>query len=216
MKGKLGKDKAHSRVATIELATKVIDDEERLRSTLLHEMCHAAQWLVDGTHKPPHGAIFKKWASVAMRKIRDVEVTTTHDYQITYKYAWACTASNCNVVIKRHSRSVDPTKHCCGQCQGKLMEIEVPGTKGDTVKNGYTPKKTRKTSEFALFVKNQSNNVRNRLATERACAAKSISQADVMKECGRLWRRKKASADGGLDLESMADKLVNLTLTESP
>ena len=36
MRGKLGKDNAHTRVATIELATKVIDNEERLRSTLLH------------------------------------------------------------------------------------------------------------------------------------------------------------------------------------
>ena len=51
MRGKLGEDNAHTRVATIELSTKVIDDEERLRSTLLHEMCHAAQWLVDGVHK---------------------------------------------------------------------------------------------------------------------------------------------------------------------
>jgi hypothetical protein len=88
MRGKLGENNANTRVATIELSTKVIDDEERLRSTLLHEMCHAAQWLVDGAHKPPHGTIFKKWAAVSMRKIRDVKVTTTHDYQIVYKYAW--------------------------------------------------------------------------------------------------------------------------------
>ena len=31
---------------TIELSTKVIDAEEQLRSTLLHKMRHAAQWLV--------------------------------------------------------------------------------------------------------------------------------------------------------------------------
>lgn len=88
MRGKLGDRNSHTRVAAIELSTKVIDDEERLRSTLLHEMCHAAQWLVDGVHKPPHGAIFKKWASKSMSKIRDVEVTTTHNYQIAYKFAW--------------------------------------------------------------------------------------------------------------------------------
>jgi hypothetical protein len=32
--------------ATIELSTKVIDVEEQLRSTLLHKMRHAAQWMV--------------------------------------------------------------------------------------------------------------------------------------------------------------------------
>ena len=67
MKGKLGSPE--SRVATIELATKVIDNEERLRSTLLHEMCHAAAWLVDGVHKPPHGKFFKKWANISMKKV---------------------------------------------------------------------------------------------------------------------------------------------------
>ncbi len=88
MRGKLGEKNSHTRTATIELASKVIDDEERLRATLLHEMCHAAQWLLDGVHKPPHGSSFKKWAALSTRAIGDVEVTTTHDYQIVYKYAW--------------------------------------------------------------------------------------------------------------------------------
>ena len=57
------------RIATIELSTKCLDSVERLRSTLLHEMCHAAAWLVDGVHKPPHGSVFKKWASLSMRKV---------------------------------------------------------------------------------------------------------------------------------------------------
>ncbi|KAL3793190.1 hypothetical protein ACHAW5_009492 [Stephanodiscus triporus] len=213
MRGKLGDDNAHTRVATIELSTKVIDDEERLRSTLLHEMCHAAQWLVDGVHKPPHGRNFKKWAAISMRKIRDVEVTTTHDYQIVYKYAWACTASNCKAVIKRHSRSVDPTKHCCGRCKGKLIEIEVPGSKGDTAQGAiYTPKLARKTSEFALFVKEQTTDVRKRLASERSCTPKEISQALVMKECGKLWRGKKTMPDDVSSepdgVESLADRLI--------
>ncbi len=69
MKGRLGTEHVSSRVATIELATKVIDNEDRLRSTLLHEMCHAAMWLVDGVHKPPHGKCFKKWANISMRKV---------------------------------------------------------------------------------------------------------------------------------------------------
>ena len=77
-----------NRLASIELSTKVLDDEERLRSTLLHEMVHAAAWIIDGVSKPPHGPCFKKWANVAMRKISGVVVTTTHDYEIQYKYAW--------------------------------------------------------------------------------------------------------------------------------
>ena len=65
-----GKGPNQTRTAVIELSTKMIDQHERLRSTLMHEMCHAAAWLVDTVHKPPHGSCFKKWAALGMRKVR--------------------------------------------------------------------------------------------------------------------------------------------------
>jgi hypothetical protein len=118
------------------------------------------------------------------------------------------------VVIKRHSRSVDINKHCCGRCKSKLIEIEVPGSNKDSSKVGYTPKK-RKTSAYALFVKEQTPLIRQRLGNE-------VSQADVMKECGRLWRSEKARSKTGSSLEDdgfeiMAKKLHGMTLnTTSP
>ncbi len=207
MRGKLGEKYSDSRVATIELATKVIENEEQLRSTLLHEMCHAAAWLVDGVHKPPHGKVFKNWASKSMRKIKDVEVTTTHDYQISYKFAWACTNAKCNVVIKRHSRSIDPNKQCCGRCTNKLIEIEVPRKGQDISNNTFTPKKQRKTSEYALFVKKHSASIREKLAKERSCRPKEVSQADVMKECGAEWQRRKQGSSS-----NPISEIINLTL----
>lgn len=207
MKGKLGEKYSDSRVATIELATKVIENEEQLRSTLLHEMCHAAAWLVDGVHKPPHGKVFKNWASKSMRKIKDVEVTTTHDYQISYKFAWACTNAKCNVVIKRHSRSIDPNKQCCGKCMNKLIEIEVPQKGQDISNNAFTPKKQRKTSEYALFVKKHSASIREKLARERSCSPKEVSQAEVMKECGAEWQRRKQGSSS-----NPISEIINLTL----
>ena len=207
MRGKLGDQYSDTRVATIELATKVIENEEQLRSTLLHEMCHAAAWLVDGVHKPPHGKVFKNWAGKSMRKITDVEVTTTHDYQISYKFAWACTNAKCNLVIKRHSRSVDPNKHCCGKCKQKLIEIEVPGKGQDISNNAFTPRKQRKTSEFALFVKKYSSNIREKLAKERSCSPKEVKQADVMKECGAEWQRRKQGSTN-----NPISELINLTM----
>jgi len=182
------------RIATIELSTKCLDSVERLRSTLLHEMCHAAAWLVDGVHKPPHGSVFKKWASLSMRKIRDVEVTTTHDYVIQFKYAWKCTNNVCGTIIKRHSRSVDPKRHCCGSCKGKLIEIEVPGSKKDVSTIGHTPKKKRAPTGFSLFVQQNSKSVRARLVAERGS---SVTQPEVMKECGRIWREQKEAKKNG-------------------
>lgn len=35
------------RDAPIELSVKVVDSQARLESTLLHELCHAATWLID-------------------------------------------------------------------------------------------------------------------------------------------------------------------------
>lgn len=121
------------------------------------------------------------------------------------------------MVIKRHSRSVDPTKHCCGRCQGKLVEIEVPGSKGDNaIGTSYTEKKARKTSDFALFVKEKTPHVRTRLARELSCSPKEVAQSDVMKECGRLWRSQKDAAESsvnvGRDVESVEEQLANMAL----
>ena len=194
---RIGTSDTMRRIATIELSTKILDNLERLRATLLHEMCHAAAWLVDGVHKPPHGKVFKKWANHSMRRIQDVEVTTTHDYVIRFRFAWKCQNAACGSIIKRHSRSVDPNKHCCGSCKGRLTEIEVPGSKNDVATVGHTPKKKRAPTGFSLFVQKNSKAVRERLVAERGS---SVTQPEVMKECGRMWREKKQ------DLEKKKDE----------
>jgi predicted SprT family Zn-dependent metalloprotease len=177
--------------ASIELSAKVIDDQHRLRSTLLHEMCHAAAWIVDGVHNPPHGKCFQKWARIAMRHVRDIEVTTTHDYIISFKYAWACTTPKCGVVFKRHSRSVDVDKHRCGKCKGKLMEIEVPPASNASAANAeHVPRKKAAPSAYNLFVKENSAPVRKQLEAE---SGSKVPQPEVMKACARLWREQTPS-----------------------
>eukprot|EP00804_Cyclotella_cryptica_P008646 CCRYP_007585-RA/>CCRYP_007585-RA protein AED:0.27 eAED:0.27 QI:0/0/0/1/0/0/2/0/106 len=84
----------------------------------------------------------------------------------------ACTSRTCNVVMKKHSRSVD--------------QIEVPSNNTDKSNIGYTPKMARKPSDYALFLKEQTPHVRQRLANERNCNTSEILQANVMKECGKL------------------------------
>lgn len=67
--------------AMIELSPRVLDSPERMRLTLAHEMCHAAQWLVDGTSKPPHGTAFRSWARQVERRT-DIVVTTRHTFDV--------------------------------------------------------------------------------------------------------------------------------------
>lgn len=92
--------------ARIELSVKVLDTEAKLRRTLVHEMCHAAAWLVDHVAKPPHGPVrglfsfflharahqvFRKWAARVVARCPDLEVTTCHSYEIFYPFRWQCT-----------------------------------------------------------------------------------------------------------------------------
>eukprot|EP00934_Nitzschia_sp_Nitz4_P005642 Nitzschia sp. Nitz4//scaffold117_size69655//21345//23615//NITZ4_006020-RA/size69655-processed-gene-0.38-mRNA-1//-1//CDS//3329533639//5632//frame0 len=187
-----GPDAVPDRKATIELSSKVLDSEERLQSTLLHEMVHAAAWLVDGVSKPPHGDCFKKWAKCAMRRIPGMKVTTTHDYEIHFKYAWACTAPGCTFIVKRHSRSVDPKRHCCGRCRSKLVEVDISGKNGS---KAPTVKKPTELSGYNLFVKEQSASVRRRLMEARKASGErnpKVSQPEVMKECAKLWKARKS------------------------
>mmetsp|Transcript_7303 Transcript_7303/g.17216 ORF Transcript_7303/g.17216 Transcript_7303/m.17216 type:complete len:472 (-) Transcript_7303:1351-2766(-) len=178
------------RVATIELSTKVLDSQERLESTLLHEMVHAAAWILDNQCKPPHGKYFWKWARIAMRAVSGIEVTTTHSYEIEYKYAWACSKPGCSFLVKRQSRSVDVKKHCCGRCKGRLVEVDAK-----TAKTNRKEKKRAPPSGYNLFVKEQSKVVRKKLMNIQRGEGRvnpKVSQSDVMKECARLWREKKA------------------------
>ena len=175
-----------SRSASIELSAKLIDDEHRLRSTLMHELCHAAAFLVDGVTKPPHGSCFKKWAKIAMTLIPEITVSTTHSYVTnSHKYAWACTNSDCRIIIKRYSNSVNVDRHVCGKCKSKLIEIEV-NSKDPSV---IVPKKKREASGFSLYVQQNSSLVRARLEAESDGG--KIEQKEVMKELGIMWRRSK-------------------------
>ena len=136
-----------------------------------------------------------------MARVPGVIVTVTHTYEITYKHAWACTTEGCNVVIKRQSKSVDVTKQCCGKCKGTLIEVEASprqtagATKSgnEASKVGLTPKKVRPPSVYNLFVKEHAKGVRERLTAERQQNGNPlrVSQAEVLKECGRLWKEHK-------------------------
>ncbi|WVR09359.1 hypothetical protein IAU60_006425 [Kwoniella sp. DSM 27419] len=107
----------------IELSEKVLTGEEQILNTVAHEMCHLATWIISGDYKNPHGSVFKSWGRKVMRARKDVEVTTKHSYVIEYKYEWKCSSTYCGKVYKRHSKSIDPAKHACGSCKGKLVPL---------------------------------------------------------------------------------------------
>ncbi|KAI9368743.1 SprT-like family-domain-containing protein [Aspergillus egyptiacus] len=115
--------------ASIELAERIIDDEERLINTLAHEYCHLANYMVSNIRNQPHGASFQAWGRKCKEALKDhpvyggrIEVTTRHSYKIDYKYVWTCV--DCCQNYGRHSKSIDPGKHRCGKCKGLLQQIK--------------------------------------------------------------------------------------------
>ncbi|XP_022800723.1 acidic repeat-containing protein-like isoform X3 [Stylophora pistillata] len=135
--------KSSLRVARIELADKVIDSADRLRDTLIHEMCHAAAWLISGV-KAGHGPVWKKWTLRANHVHQDLPpISRCHSYTINAKYTYRCT--NCGNTFGRHSKSVNLEKSRCAYCHSRL-EL-VPQLKKDGTPQIRTP------SRFALFVK---------------------------------------------------------------
>lgn len=115
--------------ASIELAERIIDDEDRLLNTLAHEYCHLANFIISNVHNNPHGASFKQWGLKCKEALKDhpvyggrFEVTTKHSYKIDYKYVWSCV--DCGQTYGRHSKSIDTTKSRCGKCKGLLQQIK--------------------------------------------------------------------------------------------
>ncbi|KAF2814250.1 uncharacterized protein BDZ99DRAFT_437106 [Mytilinidion resinicola] len=172
--------------ASIELATKVIDNPDRLRNVLAHEFCHLATFMIDGQRTQPHGAEFKAWARKVGRLFGDqgVEVTTKHSYEIEFKFVWEC--EGCGYEFKRHSRSVDPARHTCGKCRGKLVQTRpVPrgGGKGANVEEGGGAG-----GEYRAFVKENFSRVKKGLK-ERGAEA---GMGKVMEALGKEYRERKA------------------------
>ncbi|KAF6219346.1 hypothetical protein HO133_005171 [Letharia lupina] len=160
----------HRHHASIELAEKVIDDEgqfspnhtimnkadiiqDRLINVIAHEYCHLANFMISGVKDSPHGKEFKEWARKCTNAFshRAINVTTKHSYTIAYKYIWTCMSPTCGLEYKRHSKSIDPSKHSCGNCKGKLVQVQPAPRKG--VGAG-------KRSGYQDFVKQENERVR--------------------------------------------------------
>ncbi|KNE58755.1 hypothetical protein AMAG_04309 [Allomyces macrogynus ATCC 38327] len=166
----------------IELSTKVLDSELRMRSTLLHETCHVAAWLLDQTRKPPHGATFQKWGDRATRAFPALPVTRCHLFEIHFKYTYVCIQCN-EVAAKRHSKSLDTTKYRCGHCRGAL---EIRTTNG-------TVAKSRAPSAYQVFVKATMPVVRAELAS---VGGPPPMHGEVMAEVAARWAVEKARVQG--------------------
>ena len=128
----------------IELSEKVVDSCDRIRDTLIHELCHAATWLIDGI-KAGHGPHWKRWAHKATMIFSDLPpISRCHSYDIKYKFTYRCV--KCQHSFGRHSKSVNLETARCPYCLSHLELLPRLNKDG-------TPAKTRAATKFSLFVK---------------------------------------------------------------
>lgn len=169
---------------SIELAEKVIDDEERLYNVLAHEYCHLTTFMISEVRNNPHGAEFKAWGSKVTKafQAKGVEVTTKHSYKIDYKYIWQC--AGCGYEFKRHSKSVDPVRHSCGKCKGKLVQTKPTPRAGAIGKDGK-----KQGSEYSAFVKENFARVKK----EMEARGEDTQMGKVMETVAREYRERKAA-----------------------
>ncbi|KAG8529233.1 uncharacterized protein KY384_005868 [Bacidia gigantensis] len=185
----------HRHHASIELAEKVIDDEERLTNVLAHEYCHLANFMISGVKDNPHGKEFKQWAARCTKAFQDrgVQVNTKHSYEISYKYIWSCSNLECGTEYKRHSKSIDPAKHSCGACKGKLMQIRPVPRKGAA---------EGKRSEYQDFVKREHERTKK--------ANPGASFGEIMAILGREFRKRKMSGAEAMKVLPTKDAVDNM------
>ncbi|XP_052006251.1 germ cell nuclear acidic protein [Xyrauchen texanus] len=146
------------RYARIELSVKVCDSADRLRDTLVHEMCHAATWLINNV-RDGHGPFWRLYSRKAMLAHPELPmVTRCHSYDINYKYQYQC--NRCKNTIGRHSKSLDTSKFVCALCTGQLVLL--------------TPSNPRGPAPFATFVKEHYGTARRELTGQ--------SHAEVMRK----------------------------------
>ncbi|XP_065207217.1 germ cell nuclear acidic protein-like [Planococcus citri] len=156
----IGPNKECLRVSRIALSTKIIESPERLRDTLIHELCHAATWIIDNK-ADGHGPCWKSWAQKAMRRFPELPpIKRCHDYSIQTKFKYKCV--QCGYTIGRHSKSLNLERKRCGYCYGKF-ELFINHSSKKTTVAGSSPKnvQAKPLSKFALFVKENYSKIKS-------------------------------------------------------
>ncbi|KAG9243865.1 SprT-like family-domain-containing protein [Calycina marina] len=181
--------------AAIELAEKVIDDEDRLLNVIAHEFCHLANFMVSNIKTNPHGKEFNAWALKVSRHFGDrgIEVTTKHSYTIDYKYIWSC--DNCGLEYKRHSKSIDPARHRCGTCKANLIQVKPVPRKG-----------TATVSEYHVFLKENMKTVMKENPKS--------PQKEILGLVGKRYQEFKKGREVGSKSESVDIQEVDVTSKE--
>ncbi|KAH8315102.1 hypothetical protein KR059_008522 [Drosophila kikkawai] len=188
----MNKRKLNQRSSVVELSLKVLTTADRLRCTLIHELCHAAAWVFNG--EGGHGRVWKMWAKRANDKFPDLPpIKVCHNYSIEFKYTYKC--MSCNTSSHAHSRSRKVENLRCRLCRGPItLLLNKKDKQGNTVS---TPAGEAK--GFAKFVKDNFQKFKQ----------DHLTAAQVMRLLGVEYAKQKEG-----EAASIASRVQTLTLDD--
>ncbi|XP_029785522.1 acidic repeat-containing protein [Suricata suricatta] len=161
------------RYATIQISVKVCDSADRLRDTLIHEICHAASWLINGV-SDSHGDLWKFYAKKCNLVHPELPlVTRCHNYKINYKIHYEC--SQCKARVGRYTKSLNPDRSICPRCKGTLVMVPLTRKDGTPIVPHVRP--------FAKYVKENYRLVRK--------SAEGLTHGDVMRQLSKGFALKR-------------------------
>ncbi|PAA72326.1 hypothetical protein BOX15_Mlig007420g2, partial [Macrostomum lignano] len=164
-----------TRTCRIELSVKVCDSASRTRDTLVHELCHAACWLINGANDG-HGRLWKAWTAKCSRAHPSLPpIRRCHAYVVEKKFLYKC--ASCGYSLARHSRSIRGPDCVCPRCRQGRLECHVNTPDG----RKRLSQALRPPTAFARFVKEHYGSVRS--------ARKSLNHAGVMRELSNKFRQ---------------------------
>nr|XP_035962036.1 acidic repeat-containing protein [Halichoerus grypus] len=160
------------RYAKIEISLKVCDSADRLRDTLIHEICHAASWLLDGV-RDSHGDAWKYYAKKSNMVHPELPmVTRCHNYKINYRIHYECT--QCKTRVGRYTRSLNTDHFICANCKGPLVMLPLTRKDGTPIAPHVRP--------FAKYVQENYRTIKRE--------TDGISHGDVMRQLSKDYAEK--------------------------
>jgi len=123
------------------LNRKLLNSDQKINDTLLHEMCHLAVIFIECDRYGGHGPLWRKWVELVNEKARplglNIQITEKHFYPVIYPFTYICEATHrneqtCNIIYGSW-QSIKPqflARYRCKNCYSNLvqavMKTELP------------------------------------------------------------------------------------------
>ena len=114
------------RLCQIYLSIRHLENSERLRNTLAHEMCHAAVWIIEGiedSRDQGHGPDWIRWTQRLQSIHPSVNIQRYYKNPEYSKHLYECTT--CHYDIGRSKPFPESSDKTCKKCGGVFEMVEV-------------------------------------------------------------------------------------------